>query len=156
MNPKAAQNYLRTKVLTATPEQLQLMLFDGAIRFCQQARVALEQKNYEQSFSLIGRAQEIINQLRSGLRPDVDANLCAKLSSIYSYIYRRLIEASIKHKIPAIDEAINLLTYQRETWVKLMETLCLERAADSAKNINIPGPEARMEAGMAASISMQG
>ena len=52
VNPQAANNYLRTKVLTATPEQLQMLLFDGAIRFGEQARTALEQKNYEQSYGL--------------------------------------------------------------------------------------------------------
>jgi len=41
-NPQAAQNYLKTKVFTATPEQLQLMLYDGAIRFGEQARVEVE------------------------------------------------------------------------------------------------------------------
>ena len=51
----AQQNYLRTKVLTATPEQLQLMLYDGAIRFAEQAKVALLNKNYEESYRLISR-----------------------------------------------------------------------------------------------------
>ena len=41
MTPQAANQYLRTKVLTATPEQLQMMLFDGALVFCEQARLAL-------------------------------------------------------------------------------------------------------------------
>ena len=68
MNPQAAQNYLRTKVLTATPEQLQLMLYDGAIRFGEQARAALNEKNYEQSYNLISRMQKIITELSCSLR----------------------------------------------------------------------------------------
>ena len=51
MNQQAAQNYLRTKVLTATPEQLQLMLFDGAIRFAEQAKPALAARNSNKASS---------------------------------------------------------------------------------------------------------
>src|SRR5438045_3268978 len=51
MNPQGAQNYLRTQVLTATPEQLQMMLYDGAIRFAEQARPALAAKNWEASYN---------------------------------------------------------------------------------------------------------
>ena len=57
MNPQVAQNYLRTQVLTATPEQLQMMLYDGAIRFAEQARPALQNKNWETSYSMITKAR---------------------------------------------------------------------------------------------------
>jgi len=56
-----AQNYLRAKVFTATPEQLQLMLYDGAIRFSEQARAAMDKKDYEASYNGISRAQKIIS-----------------------------------------------------------------------------------------------
>jgi len=60
MNPQAAQNYLRTRVMTATPEQLQMMLYDGAIRFAEQARVALQERNFEKSYNSISRVQKIL------------------------------------------------------------------------------------------------
>ena len=63
MSHHVAQNYLRTKVFTATPEQLQLMLYDGAIRFAEQARAALEKKNFEQSFTLLTAAQKIMAEM---------------------------------------------------------------------------------------------
>ena len=63
MNPQAAQKYLKTKVMTATAEQLQMMLFDGAVRSCEQARIALEKKDYERSFQSLTKAQAIVNQL---------------------------------------------------------------------------------------------
>ena len=152
MNPKAAEHYLRTKVLTATAEQLQLLLFDGGIRFGEQARVALEQKNYEQSYQLLTRMLKIVNQLRCALNPDVSPDLCSKLAGIYTYAYRKIVDANFHHRIESLDEALNLLKYQRETWVMLLEKLARQKAGLAARQIDVPAPDAKMEA----SISMQG
>jgi flagellar secretion chaperone FliS len=152
MNPQAAQNYLRTKVLTATPEQLQLMLFDGAIRFGEQARLALGQKNYEQSYGLIARMQRIITEMNASLKHDISPELCGKLAALYNYAYRKLIEANIEHQVEAVDEALGVLKYQRETWVMLLDQLGKQKAAVAAAQLDMPAPDERMEA----SISMQG
>src|SRR4051794_38534806 len=103
MNPQHAQNYLKTKVMTATPEQLQMMLYDGAIRFTEQARVALLEKNYEQSFNLITRVQKILTELSCTLKHDVYPDLCEKLAALYTFAYRKLIEANIDHDLQALD-----------------------------------------------------
>ena len=144
-NPQAAQNYLKTKVFTATPEQLQLMLYDGAIRFGDQARVALEAKNYEQSYNMIARVQRIITEMNSSLKHDVAPDLCEKMAALYNYIYRRLVEANVEHKIDSLDEALDLLRYQRETWVMLLGQLGKTKAAAVAKTLDMPAPDARME-----------
>jgi flagellar protein FliS len=152
MNPKAAQNYLRTKVMTATPEQLQLLLFDGAIRFGEQARVALQQKKYEQSYQLLTRTQAIVNQLICALNPKVLPDLCEKLKGLYVYAYKKLVDANLNHRIEHLDEALNVLKYQRDTWATLMQALGKQRAAAAAKQIEFPGPSERMEA----TLSMKG
>lgn len=147
-NPQAAQNYFRTKVLTATPEQLQLMLYDGAIRFGEQARAALEQRNFEQSYNMISRVQKIISELQSSLKPDVAPDLCQKMSALYNYIFRKLVEANIEHVMPPLDEALNLLRYQRETWAMLLDQLGKTKAAAVASTLDMPAPDARMEASL--------
>ena len=152
MNPQGAQNYLRTKVLTATPEQLQLMLFDGAIRYGQQARQALLDKNWEQSYALISRVQKIVTELNSSLKHNVFPELCGKLASLYNYAYRKLIEANLEHKVESLDEALRVLGYQRETWALLLQKLAQSKAGVAAAKLDLPSPDARMEA----SISMQG
>jgi flagellar secretion chaperone FliS len=152
MNPQAAQSYLKTKVLTATPEQLQLMLYDGALRFCEQARAAIEKKNFEESHNAIMRVQRILAELTGTLRHDIYPELCGKLASLYNFAYRRLIQANTTHDIPALDEAMGVLRYQRETWSILLQNLSKDKAAAAAQNMQIPAPDARMEA----SISMQG
>lgn len=152
MTNQAAQNYLKTKVFTATPEQLQLMLYDGAIRFTEQARLALEKKNFEGSYNGISRAQRIIAELTASLKHEVAPELCKQLASLYNFVYRKLIEANIDHKLDSIDEALRILRFQRETWVMLLDRLGKTKAAAVANNLDMPAPNSRMEA----SISMQG
>ena len=115
--------YLATRVLTASPEQLRLMLYDGALRFCDQARRALENKQYEDSFNALVRAQKIVLELSSSLQHNQMPELCGKLASLYTYVYRKLVDANTLHDLDAIDEAIKHLRYDRETWVLLMQEL---------------------------------
>ena len=152
MTNQAAQNYLRTKVLTATPEQLQLMLYDGAITFLEQARLALAKNNFEQSYTGISRAQKIIAELTSSLRHEIAPDLCGKLAGLYNFVYRKLVEANVQHEMKSLDEALGILRYQRETWVMLMDKLGKTKAAAVATRIDMPAPHSAMEA----SISMQG
>jgi flagellar protein FliS len=146
MSNQAAANYLRTKVLTATPEQLQLMLYDGAIAFTEQAKAALAKKDFEASYNGISRAQKIIAELSSALKHNLAPELCGKLAALYNFVYRKLIEGSTEHKVEAIDDALEILRYQRETWAMLLDQLGKKKAAAAATKIEMPTPNARMEA----------
>jgi flagellar secretion chaperone FliS len=149
-NPQAAQQYLKTRVMTATPEQLQIMLYDGAIRFCEMAKAGLEKKNLEQVHINVSKAQKIITELLGNLKPEVYPELCGKLAAVYNYVYKRLIEAGIEHKKESLQEAIDLMRFQRETWALMLDQLSKEKAGKAIASINVPGPDPRMEA----SISM--
>lgn len=146
MNPQAAQNYLRTKVFTATPEQLQLMLYDGALRFGEQAKAALEKKEFENSYHMISRVQKIITEMNGSLKHEVAPELCGKLAALYNFVYRKLVEANVEHKIESLEEALGILRYQRETWVMLLDQLGKTKAAAVANRLDMPAPDARMEA----------
>jgi flagellar secretion chaperone FliS len=152
MTAQAANQYLRTKVLTATPEQLQMMLFDGALRFCEQARVALTAKNFEEGYNLISRVQKILLELSCSLKHDILPDLCGKLAALYNYAYRKLIEANVRHDLASLDQTIAILKYQRETWVMLLDQLGRQKAAAAAQSLDLPEPSEKMEA----SISLQG
>ncbi len=146
MNQQAAQNYLRTRVMTATPEQLQMMLFDGVVRFGEQARAALQQKNFEQTHTLIIRMQKILTELSGNLKHDLAPDLCGKLAALYNFAYRKLIEANIDHDLTALDEALEVLKFQRETWSMLLAQLARQKAATAATHLsNIPAPSEQME-----------
>lgn len=113
----ASENpYLRDAVMTATPEQLQLMLYDGAIRMAMQARDAIQAKDYETSFNKLTRAQNIVLEMQGGLNYDVNRPLCERMASIYNFIYRKLIDANVGRNVADIDDALKVLRIERETW----------------------------------------
>jgi flagellar secretion chaperone FliS len=145
MNPNGANEYLRAKVLTATPEQLQLMLYDGAVRFTEKGRAALIAKNYDQSFHNISKAEKILLELNCSLKHDVAPDLCRNLSAIYMFCYRRLVEANTSRHLASLDEVIGILRYQRETWAMLMQQLSKQKAGMAAVRLTMPEPSAAME-----------
>jgi len=125
MNPgETPQNeYLRAKIMTARPEQLQAMLYDGAIRFTKQAREAMTAADVGATHDRLLRAQRIVLELSAGLRREVNPELCSKMAGLYNYVYRLLVDANLQKDLAKVDEALELLQYQRETWQLLMERL---------------------------------
>ena len=119
----ASQEYLKNTVMTASAEQLQLMLYDGAIRFATRGRDALERKDYEGAFNGLERAQRIVLELHNGLRRDANPALVDQMASLYNFIYRKLIEATMERDVACVDEAVRVLQHQRETWTLLMDKL---------------------------------
>jgi len=98
-----SNEYLRNAVMTATPEQLQLMLYDGAIRFTKQGIEGIRAGKWEDAFNGFTRAQKIVLELNASLRYDVDAALCQRIGALYTYIYRRLVDANLGHELAAAD-----------------------------------------------------
>ena len=145
MNPNGANEYLRAKVLTATPEQLQLMLYDGAVRFTEKGRQALLAKNYDQSYHNITKAEKILLELNCSLKHDIAPDLCRNLSAIYMFCYRRLVEANTTRNVESLEEVLGILRYQRETWAMLMQQLSKQKAGMAAAKLTMPEPSAAME-----------
>lgn len=123
----SAKAYLETQVLTASPEQLRLMLLDGAIKFARQGRDALARKDFEGSHHGLSRCRAILVELVSSMRPDVDPDLCAKMSGLYMFMHRELIEAGIEKSPQRVEKVIELIEFDRQTWVMLMEQLAAEK-----------------------------
>lgn len=136
--------YLRDAVMTATPEQLQLMLYDGAIRYALQARDAIEAKDYERSFDRLTRAQNIILEMQNGLNHDVNPDLCERVASVYQFIYRKLVEANVQREVTAIDDAVKVLRIERETWQILVDKVAKMR--DASDTADAPTPPSMTEA----------
>jgi flagellar secretion chaperone FliS len=129
MSQKPGTQYLKTQIMTASPEALQLMLWDGAIRFAEQGKDAILKKDIEGSYRLLMRSQKIIMEMVSSLRHDVHPELCKNLAALYTFIHRRLVDANVQKDVKAVDEAVELMRHQRQTWVMLMDKLSQERAA---------------------------
>lgn len=119
--------YLKTTVMTASKEMLTLMLWDGAIRFAEQGKDAILRKDIEGSYKAIVRAQKIITELTTSLRHDLNPDLTGKLAALYNFIYRRLVDANLQKEAKFVDDALEIMRHQRETWVMVMDKLSKEK-----------------------------
>lgn len=133
MGHDSANAYLRTKVLTAPPEQVRLMLLDGAIRFASQGRDAMERKDFEAIYVGVSQCRAIVFELLTSIGPDAEPLLAQRVRSLYTYIYTRLLEASTERNLAKMDEVIELLRFERQTWAMFLEKLAAERAGGVAK-----------------------
>jgi flagellar protein FliS len=132
--------YLKNRVMTASPEELRLMLIEGAIRYARQAKDAMAKHDGENVYYGLTHCQAILFELLNALDHHQAPELCDRLSSLYTYMIRRSIDASRETDGRAIDELISLLDYERETWVLAMKQLKEERRiAKSASTISESG-----------------
>ncbi|MCH8342781.1 MAG: flagellar export chaperone FliS [Planctomycetes bacterium] len=129
MSSSQPNPYLHTKVMTASTAELRLLLFDGALKFAEQGKAALEAGDHEAAYEGISRCQDILIELINSLEPQHSPELCQQLSSLYTFMYTRLI-AAVGERSPAIvEEVLGLLRYERETWSMLIERLAEENVA---------------------------
>lgn len=111
--------YNNSKILTASPAELTLMLYDGAIKFNNIAIMAIEKKEIEKAHNNIVKVERIINEFRATL--DERYEVSKDFDRVYVYILRRLFEGNIK-KDPEILEEVNThLRSMRDTWKQVME-----------------------------------
>jgi flagellar secretion chaperone FliS len=127
-----ASAYLRTKVLTASPEELRLLLLDGAIKFLRQGRAGMESKDYEAMFTGITKCRNIVLELINTTKPDPDRELYARVTGLYTFMYTTLVEANMERDMAKCDKVIELLEYERETWTMLMGKLAHEKGIQTA------------------------
>lgn len=123
MPPTGPNPYLRTKIMTASPQELRLMLYEGSVRFCRAGLAALEKNDHEAAFDALMRAQKIVLELSTSLKHEVAPDLCNKLAALYNYIYKQLVEATLHRDPQLVQEALGLLEYETQTWKMLMAKL---------------------------------
>ncbi|MCR5398465.1 MAG: flagellar export chaperone FliS [Lachnospiraceae bacterium] len=117
--PNAYTQYNNSKILTASPAELTLMLYDGAIKFCNIAIMGIEQKDIQKAHNNIVRVQRIIEEFRSTL--DRKYPVAEDFDRVYVYLLQRLLEANL-HKDPEIlKEVLEHLRSMRDTWVEVMK-----------------------------------
>ena len=144
MTAKSDPNpYLKTKVMTANPGQLRLLLFEGAIKFATKAHQGLLDGNFEAVFEGISRCQQILLELINTLDPKHDPELCERLSGLYTFMYTRLMTAIVERDPAVVEEVLKLLEYERETWTMLLAQLAREQtqlpAAPDQQPVRDPG-----------------
>jgi flagellar secretion chaperone FliS len=107
--------YLESKVLTAPPHRLHLLLIEGAIRFGRQAEMELAAGNQAAATSSLTRVLDIVGEMLAGVR-QTKTDLNDKLAAVYWYIFRRVSEAILASDEAALAEVLKLLEFERETW----------------------------------------
>lgn len=112
------QQYNNSKILTASPAELTLMLYEGAIKFCNIAIMGIEQKDIEKAHTNIMKTERIINHLRVTL--DMKYPVAQDFERIYVYLEQRLLEANMKKDTEILEEINTHLRSVRDTWKEVM------------------------------------
>jgi len=127
-----ANKYLANKVMTASPQELTLMLYDGAIKFCNMAIDSINSNNIEGAHNSIIRAQNIIEEFM--IVVDRNYEVGNNLFLLYDYMYRRLVDANMKKDANIVEEVKGLIKELRDTWKSAM--LSEKGSADDTKKQN--------------------
>jgi len=106
--------YLESKVLSAKPEELTFMLYEGLVKFIKKAMLTLETKNYEQVNYNTQRAQAIVDELRSTLNMDIP--LSESLDALYEYLGFKLLNANVGKSEEEYGEALEIAENFKDTW----------------------------------------
>ena len=117
MNPYASaqQAYTESSVLTAPPEKLVVMLYDGAIRFLNVGAVAMRGGDFVQARERVRRAEAIIDELNYSLDM-TQGEIATRLRSIYIFSKKHLLQANLQRDPEALDTVVKLLGELREAW----------------------------------------
>jgi flagellar biosynthetic protein FliS len=116
--PGAYAQYNNSKVLTASPAELTLMLYEGAIKFCNMAIDAVEHGDIPKAHTNIVKVENIIDYLRKTL--DMKYPVAKHFERMYVYLDRRLVEANVRKDKETLEEINGHLREIRDTWKEVM------------------------------------
>ncbi|ABW20021.1 flagellar export chaperone FliS [Alkaliphilus oremlandii] len=111
--------YKQNSVMTASPQELTLMLYNGALKFIGMAKINIQEKDIPKANESIKRAQDIIQELNITL--NMDYPISTNLRSMYTYILEKLVDGNIYKEIQYLDEAAEIITELRDTWKEAMK-----------------------------------
>lgn len=116
-NPK--MQVLQKQIETASKEELTLMLYEGGIKFLNQAVVALEKNDHVKANNLIQRTEDIVREFQITL--DHQYSISNELNLLYDYMYNRLVEGNLTKDIEIINEVLSMFREFRDTWKEAMK-----------------------------------
>ena len=117
--PNGYSNYANNKIMTASPAQLTLMLYDGAIKFTNIAIAGIEAKDIEKAHNNIKRVERIIAEFRSTL--DFKYPVAQDFDNVYKYLEYRLRQANVYKDKEMLEEVLKHLRTMRGTWEEVMK-----------------------------------
>jgi flagellar protein FliS len=121
--------YLESKVLTATPHQLHLMVIDGAIRYAIAGESALLAGDFARAEAQLVRSNQCVAELIAGLKHPQYPKLVDRLRSVFVFVQRALSEGDRRHDPRRVADALSVLRLHRNSWIALGKKLAEEAAA---------------------------
>lgn len=115
------ENYLKTQVMSASPNKLIEMLLEGAIKKIRVAKLALETGKLAQMGENLLKAQDIVMELRYSINEEIESPIPQELIQLYEYMYQRLVIANVDRDTEAMDEVQKLLTELLDAWKQISE-----------------------------------
>jgi len=112
--------YANNKIMTASPAELTLMLYEGAIKFCNIAIVAIEENDIQKAHNNIMKVERIIEEFQATLNHKYP--VAKDFDEVYTYLMMRLKEANIKKDKEILEEVLKHLRTMRDTWKEVMRT----------------------------------
>lgn len=116
-NPQ--QVYKQNSVMTASPGELTLLLYNGCLKFINRAKKAIQEKNIQERNENLIKAQNIIQELMVTLNTDVE--ISKGMMQMYDYIHRRLVEANMKNDLEVLEEAEGYVVQFRDAWKEVLK-----------------------------------
>ena len=113
---RGAEAYYQTHVQSRSPLELVVMLYDGALRFLDQAAVAMDQRDMPAKAVALSKAFAILGELQSTLNVKEGGELARQLDALYSHMHDRLVDANVQRSSAPIHDVINLLKPLRDAW----------------------------------------
>ena len=111
--------YANNRIMTASPAELTLMLYEGAIKFCNIAIAAIEKRDIEKAHNNIVKVENIITEFQSTL--DHKYPVAKDFDNVYRYLQERLLEANLKKDKEILEEILGHLRTMRDTWKEIMQ-----------------------------------
>ena len=127
----AYANYQNTKIMTASPAELTLMLYEGAIKFCNIALMGIEEKNIEKAHNNIVKVEHIIEEFQATLNHKYP--VAKDFDNVYTYLLERLFEANMKKDPEILEEVLKHLRTMRDTWKEVMAQTAGGTKTDAAQ-----------------------
>jgi len=121
MNTYNMNQYQQNQVNTASPEQILLMLYDGAIRFTRRAIAGIEENRFEMKASGISKATAIIAEFSNSLDRKIGGQIAEDLDALYHFMMRELTSANLSNDVKKLRVVETLLLDLRQTWGEAVE-----------------------------------
>ena len=115
---RAIHAYRKATVSTASQGQIVVMLYDGFLKFGQNALRAMNARNAKETGYAIGRAMAIVQELTNALRPDANPELVASLASLYGFVEDQLLKSNLHRDPERLLAAINIMKDLRDVWAE--------------------------------------